>query len=347
MDLSNFVVYNRQESLLLNIAKSNLQIEKNTSSKPQETLEFEMNKQRQEFKFDIPLILEDSWLMGVTNLQVYNTIYNITPKNNKLKIYILDSQLKEYGVDLEIASKIENIYTYFFKDVEDVKEYNKSISNIIDLINNSQKLIQDDYIRIKKVVEKINNDPNKPLINIKFPVFYTFQNEIEIEITPGIYELEEINEFIKHEILIRGFRGVVEFSIEVDIKSMKSIINSSNPFYFNSDLNLLFGFIEKEFSQGIYKSEKTIMLLNTDKVYLKCDCIDGSILNGRREQILFSFDLNTPPGYKIIEKPTTILYKKINKNRLDYITFYLEDSNNYPVDFNGETLNFTIQIIKI
>ena len=83
---------------------------------------------------------------------------------------------------------------------------------------------------------------------------------------------------------------------------MKSIINSSNPFYFNSDLNLLFGFIEKEYSQGIYISEKTIMLLNTDKVYLKCDCVDGSILNGRREQILFSFDLNTPPGYNTYRK---------------------------------------------
>ena len=59
-------------------------------------------------------------------------------------------------------------------------------------------------------MKKINNDPNKPLINIKFPVFYTFQNEIEIEIKPGIYELEEINEFIQHEIFIRGFSGVVE-----------------------------------------------------------------------------------------------------------------------------------------
>ena len=38
---------------------------------------------------------------------------------------------------------------------------------MIDLINNSQKLIQDDYIRIKKVIEKINNDPNKPLIEYK------------------------------------------------------------------------------------------------------------------------------------------------------------------------------------
>ena len=54
-------------------------------SKPQETLEFKMNKQKEKFRFDTPLLLEDSWLMGVTNLQVYNTVYNITPKNKKLK----------------------------------------------------------------------------------------------------------------------------------------------------------------------------------------------------------------------------------------------------------------------
>ena len=89
------------------------------------------------------------------------------------------------------------------------------------------------------------------------------------------------------------------------------------------------------------------MITSVDKVHLKCDCVDGSIVNSRREQILFSFDLNTPPGYKIIEKLTTILYKNINKNRLDYIKFYLEDSNHQPVELNGETLTFTIQIIKI
>ena len=89
------------------------------------------------------------------------------------------------------------------------------------------------------------------------------------------------------------------------------------------------------------------MITTTDKVHLKCDCVDGSIVNGIREQIFFSFSLSSPPVYKIIEKPTTILYKKMNKTRLDYINFYIEDSNHEPVDFNGETLTFTIQIIKI
>ena len=34
MDLSNFVTYNKQESLLLSFAKSNLDIVENTLSKP-------------------------------------------------------------------------------------------------------------------------------------------------------------------------------------------------------------------------------------------------------------------------------------------------------------------------
>ena len=56
------------------------------------------------------------------------------------------------------------------------------------------------------------------------------------------------------------------------------------------------------------------MISILDRVYLKCDCVDGSIVNGIREQILFSFNLSVPPGYKIIKEPTTVLYKKILKH---------------------------------
>ena len=81
MDLLNFVTYDKKESLLLSIAKSNLDIVENTLSKPQETLEFKMNKQKESLSFDIPLDLPEKWMMGVTSLEVYNTIYNITEKN--------------------------------------------------------------------------------------------------------------------------------------------------------------------------------------------------------------------------------------------------------------------------
>ena len=85
MDLSNFVTYDKKESLLLSFAKSNLDIVENTLSKPQETLEFKMNKQKESFSIDIPPDLPELWMMRVTSLEVYNTVYNITEKNNKFK----------------------------------------------------------------------------------------------------------------------------------------------------------------------------------------------------------------------------------------------------------------------
>ena len=110
MDLSNFVTYDKKESVLLSIAKSNQEIVENTHSKPQETLEFKMNKQKESFSFDIPLELPEQWMMGVTSLEVYNTVYIITEKNNKIKLFKTDKMLKEYKVANEFMSKIKKLY---------------------------------------------------------------------------------------------------------------------------------------------------------------------------------------------------------------------------------------------
>ena len=99
---------------------------------------------------------------------------------------------------------------------------------------------------------------------------------------------------------------------------------------------------------GVYPCDKIILNLNTiNKIHLKSDAIDGSVVDGVRQPILFSFLLDKPSGYKVFCEPETIHYKKINKSVLNTITFYLEDDKNEEVDFNGETLTFTLQMIKI
>ena len=85
--------------------------------------------------------------------------------------------------------------------------------------------------------------------------------------------------------------------------------------------------------------------LNTiKKIHVKCDVIDGSVLNGVRQPILF---LDKTAGFTVFCEPETIHYKKTNQSILNTITFYLEDDNNEEVIFNGETLTFTLQMIKI
>ena len=64
----------------MSFAISNQDIVENTHSKPQETLEVKMNKQKESSSFDIPLELPEKWMIGGTSLEVYNTVYNITEK---------------------------------------------------------------------------------------------------------------------------------------------------------------------------------------------------------------------------------------------------------------------------
>ena len=341
MDLSNFVTYDKKESLLLSIAKSNQEIVENTHSKPQETLEFKMNKQKESFSFDIPLDLPEQWMMGVTNLEVYNTVYNITEKNKEFKILLKDEQLKSLNVDTQLVMNVEYLYK-----ISDVKKIN---TFMVDSYSKNKKLTRKDFDKLKKIINQINQnikDTGGALHKtITIPEFGIENDFVEIELPPGVYELVDINRIIKQKLSDSDFE--FEFNIEADTISMKSLLTTSNPIYFNSKLNELLGFTNTHYIQGTHISEKPVMITTTDKVHLKCDCVDGSIVNGIREQILFSFNLSAPPGYKIIKEPNIILYKKINKTRLDSIQFFLEDNNHNPVDFNGETLTFTIQIIKI
>ena len=68
----------------MNFAKSNQESVDNTHSKPQETLELKMTKQKESFSFDVPLELPEQWMMEVTSLEVFNTVYNISENNNKV-----------------------------------------------------------------------------------------------------------------------------------------------------------------------------------------------------------------------------------------------------------------------
>ena len=98
---------------------------------------------------------------------------------------------------------------------------------------------------------------------------------------------------------------------------------------------------------GSYKSARPINITGIDKVHLKCDCKNGSIKDGVREPILYSFALSSPPGHKIYKEPRIKLFKKVNKSVLSHNNFYFEDDDHKPVDFNGETIIFTCQLIKI
>ena len=75
MNLSNLVTYGKKASLHLSIDNSKKENVENTHCKPQETLEFKMDDQTELFALDEPLALREKWMMGLTSLEIYNTVY--------------------------------------------------------------------------------------------------------------------------------------------------------------------------------------------------------------------------------------------------------------------------------
>ena len=90
--------------------------------------------------------------------------------------------------------------------------------------------------------------------------------------------------------------------------------------FFSTVLDFNSGWDYKHYNE--YISEKILNLGSTYKIHLKCDVIDGSVVNGLRQPIFYSFVLDKEPGYKVFSEPATIHYKKINKSVLNTITFF-------------------------
>ena len=76
--------------LLLLIKKHTDTLIEQTKTKPQETLEFKMDKQMQTFSFNPPInfVEEGKWLLAVSSLECTNSVFNITNENNSFSIII-------------------------------------------------------------------------------------------------------------------------------------------------------------------------------------------------------------------------------------------------------------------
>ena len=64
----------------------------------------------------------------------------------------------------------------------------------------------------------------------------------------------------------------------------------------------------------------------------------GSIVNRRRESILFVFGLSARLGFKVFGQPTSISCKKVQEEKIYQTTIFLEVDDRVLVHFNCKTL---------
>ena len=352
--------------LLLLIKKHTDTLIEQTKTKPQETLEFKMNKQRQTFSFNPPLNLieEGKWLLAVCSLECTNSVFNITNENNSFSIIIpghwedeisekINDEVKRLLELRSIESHVDEVRKRGDIIKIGVKEYNLS-----DFDNQKYEIIKElkeaEYKDIRDLVHRmrLSYDEIMDIIDLK----YIPTKRTGYSLDPAIYEVNELNKTLKYILPdnVKVTVSIDDIKLKSNLKPNQTLIFTEKSFFYT-----ILGFTQSrsyplddidghyQLIAGSYKGDKPINITGIDKIHLKCDCIHGSIVNGVREPILYSFALSSPPGHKIYKEPRVKLFKKVNKSVLSHITFSFEDDDYKPVDFHGETIFFTCQLIKI
>ena len=352
--------------LLLLIKKHTDTLIEQTKMKPQETLEFKMIKQMQTFSFNPPIILlqEGKMLLAFSSFECTNSVFNITNENNSFSIVIPGHyQNKSDEKTIDDLNKLLEL-----KSLELHVEEVKKRGNIVKIGDNDYKLSDFDSQKYE-IIEELKNVKYNDLEDLVYRMRLSYDEIMDIldlkyiptkrtgySLNPGIYEVDDLNNTLK---FILPDNVKVDITID-DIRLKSNLkINQTLIFTERSFFYTILGFTQSrsyplddidrhyQIIAGSYKSDKPVNITGINKIHLKCDCIQGSIVNGIREPILYNFALSSPSGYKIYKEPRVKLFKKINKSVLSHITFYFEEDDYKLVDFHNETISFTCQLIKI
>ena len=326
---------NQTEDLLLSITKNCETLIEQTHRKAEETLEFKMTKLREIFHFTQPIQIEGDWMLGLTSLKVYKSIFNLTEENNfQLSADSLDSEfsfteLKDKIAELLDLSHITDQDSQHKTTGPDIIQAYRELSieerqtdrYYFLLLNYTQSPFRE-FETYLGILTGLKED------DIQLILKQYNSKVITYEISPGIYTFKDISKDLSRgfekEFEIRGeIQPTTKYDksdsiiIEYDINTMKTKLIVSHK------INAL-RFDEKSFFSTIlgfppywdYKSykeyvgEKIINLSTIDKNHLKCDVIDGSVVNGSRQPILYRFVSDSLQVTKYFARRKQFIMKK-------------------------------------
>jgi len=314
---------NETEDMLLSITKNCDMLIEQTKSRHQKTLEFKMNKPNETFHFNPSFQITGDWTIGLTSLQVYNSIFNITEENNKFELYKFpDNKIGNISYT-KVRDEIEKdlgISDITPTDLQDdiigpiiIDEYKEQVSKRMNdvgymniLADYNRSIFQDFESFLRTEPDLIEDDIRLVLDEYK-------SNFISYEIPPGVYTFKDLSESLLKILQpeYEGYHNAID--IEFDDNTMKTklvvrsgiiAINFDEKSFFSTILGFKPHWDYKHYNE--YNCQKIINLNTIDKIHLKCDVIDGSIQNGQRQPVLFSFVLDKPSGYKVFCEPETI-----------------------------------------
>ena len=178
------------------------------------------------------------------------------------------------------------------------------------------------------------------------------QTWTKIKIPVGSYEIDDLNNYLRFEMERLGHYDEVNNEPFINIAANSNtlrcilIIGKGYQVDFNQANNLsrVLGFTGNKYAEGFHESEKPVNILSINSILVNIDIIEGSYVNGKTKNTIYSFFPDVSPGYKIIESPVNLVYLPLLTDTIQNLNLSITDQDENVLNLRGEKLTARFHI---
>jgi hypothetical protein len=214
------------------------------------------------------------------------------------------------------------------------------------------------YIGLKSLymyysIPNISNKNN----NFRYRVYNEWR---DINLESGSYEIENIETRIQNQMKSVLFYdnsvtqteneavNIPLISIKPDFSTGKSIIEIPEDceldFTIENSIGSVLGFDKKILKTGIHISDNLVNIMSINSLNVCCSIAQGSIVNGKASNRLFTFFPDVLPGEKINKEPNNIVYYPVVGNKIEKIKVELVDEDGHIIDNRGDEVTIILSL---
>lgn len=180
-----------------------------------------------------------------------------------------------------------------------------------------------------------------PNIDIGKNKFYAGK---EVIVLPtGSYEIEDIERYLQEALATKS----ISLVLKPNNNTLRSLLKCNQKVDFRPDdsIALLLGFAPRDLPPNTtHSSDRPVAILRVNALRVECNITSGAYINERRVHTIHEFFPAVPPGYKIIEVPSQVIYLPITVKTIDHIQVCIVDQDGELVNFRGEIITIRLHI---
>ena len=277
------------------------------------------------------IIFDKPYEVALKSFVTYNNIFNVTEKNNRLVWLYLPTVETDASKsdDLEVVT-LEQQRTQERKvrgeravpSVENAEDPSTTTTILYTDMDDEEEEVDDD------------EDPKK-----KKTVRMARQHVV---IPVGIYEIADIAEYVESQVP-KGKNFKMSLNKKTLLVEMKG--NVGVDFSARTSVGPTLGFKRGRYKANVeHVSNTRVDIFPINMIRVRCNLVKSNVYDTRRhDNTIYEFPLNALPGEKIIERPNTATFYKVNTDTIYEVHLRIVDQDNHLIDFRGERVNIVLE----